>query len=279
MAENNPLQKYFRQPSIYVKLPSEGKFYPPGTLEMPVNGEIPVYPMTAMDEIVNRTPDALFNGSAVAEIFKSCIPNIKDPWAIPQTDVDMLLTAVRIASYGHEMEMTVTCPHCNESQDYALDLRVVIDQYQSPDYSKPAQISDLEIFFKPMSYHDLNETAKAQFEQQKVMQMTQANADIPDEDKMTALGQALTNVTKLTMGAMAHSIAMVRVNGEPVDNPEHIKEFMDNCDTKIFNRIRDHLSTLREGTELKPLSIKCSNEECGKEYQQPFTLDMSNFFV
>ena len=279
MAENNPLQKYFRQPSIYVKLPSEGKFYPPGTLEMPVNGEIPVYPMTAMDEIVNRTPDALFNGSAVAEIFKSCIPNIKDPWVIPQTDVDMLLTAVRIASYGHEMEMTVTCPHCNESQDYALDLRVVIDQYQSPDYSKPAQISDLEIFFKPMSYHDLNETAKAQFEQQKVMQMTQANADIPDEDKMTALGQALTNVTKLTMGAIAHSIAMVRVNGEPVDNPEHIKEFMDNCDTKIFNRIRDHLSTLREGTELKPLSIKCSNEECGKEYQQPFTLDMSNFFV
>ena len=279
MAENNPLQKYFRQPSIYVKLPSEGKFYPPGTLEMPVNGEIPVYPMTAMDEIVNRTPDALFNGSAVAEIFKSCIPNIKDPWAIPQTDVDMLLTAVRIASYGHEMEMTVTCPHCNESQDYALDLRVVIDQYQSPDYSKPAQISDLEIFFKPMSYHDLNETAKAQFEQQKVMQMTQANADIPDEDKMTALGQALTNVTKLTMGAIAHSIAMVHVNGEPVDNPEHIKEFMDNCDTKIFNRIRDHLSTLREGTELKPLSIKCSNEECGKEYQQPFTLDMSNFFV
>jgi hypothetical protein len=279
MAENNPLQKYFRQPSIYVKLPSEGKFYPPGTLDMPVNGEIPVYPMTAMDEIVNRTPDALFNGSAVAEIFKSCIPNIKDPWAIPQTDVDMLLTAVRIASYGHEMEMTVTCPHCNESQDYALDLRVVIDQYQSPDYSKPAQISDLEIFFKPMSYHDLNETAKAQFEQQKVMQMTQANADIPDEDKMTALGQALTNVTKLTMGAMAHSIAMVRVNGEPVDNPKHIKEFMDNCDTKIFNRIRDHLSTLREGTELRPLSIKCSNEECGKEYQQPFTLDMSNFFV
>ena len=279
MAENNPLQKYFRQPSIYVKLPSDGKFYPPGTLDMPVNGEIPVYPMTAMDEIVNRTPDALFNGSAVAEIFKSCIPNIKDPWAIPQTDVDMLLTAVRIASYGHEMEMTVTCPHCNESQDYALDLRVVIDQYQSPDYSKPAQISDLEIFFKPMSYHDLNETAKAQFEQQKVMQMTQANADIPDEDKMTALGQALINVTKLTMGAMAHSIAMVRVNGEPVDNPEHIKEFMDNCDTKIFNRIRDHLSTLREGTELKPLGIKCSNEECGKEYQQPFTLDMSNFFV
>ena len=46
MTENNPLQKYFRQPAIYVKLPSDGKFYPEGTLEMPVNKEIPIYPMT-----------------------------------------------------------------------------------------------------------------------------------------------------------------------------------------------------------------------------------------
>ena len=279
MAENNPLQKYFRQPSIYVKLPSDGKFYPPGTLDMPVNGEIPVYPMTAMDEIVNRTPDALFNGSAVVEIFKSCIPNIKDPWAIPQTDVDLLLTAVRIASYGHEMEMTVTCPHCNEAQDYALDLRNVIDQYRAPDYAKSAKISDLEIFFKPMSYHDLNETAKAQFEQQKVMQMAQSDENIPEADKMSALGQALANVTRLTMGAIGDSISLIRVAGETVDNPEHIKEFMANCDSKVFNRIRDHLSDLRAGTEIKPLTIKCSNEECGKEYSQPFTLDMSNFFV
>jgi len=279
MGENNPLQKYFRQPAIYVKLPSDGKFYPPGTLDMPVNGEIPVYPMTAMDEIVNRTPDALFNGSAVAEIFKSCIPNIKDPWAIPQTDVDLLLTAVRIASYGHEMEMTVTCPHCNEAQDYALDLRNVIDQYRAPDYAKSAKIGDLEIFFKPMTYHDLNETAKAQFEQQKIMQMAQSDENIPEADKMSALGQALANVTKLTMGAIGDSISLIRINGETVDNPEHIKEFMNNCDSKVFNRIRDHLSDLRTGTEIKPLTIKCSNEECGKEYSQPFTLDMSNFFV
>jgi len=279
MGENNPLQKYFRQPSIYVKLPSDGKFYPPGTLDMPVNGEIPIFPMTALDEIVNRTPDALFNGSAVTEIFKSCIPNIKDPWAIPQTDVDLLLTAVRIASYGHEMEMTVACPHCNETQDYALDLRNVIDQYRAPDYAKSAKIGDLEIFFKPMTYFDLNETAKAQFEQQKVMQMTQSDENIPDADKMSALGQALTNVTRLTMGAIGDSIALIRVAGETVDDPEHIKEFMANCDSKVFNRIRDHLSDLRAGSEIKPLTIKCSNEECGKEYSQPFTLDMSNFFV
>ena len=32
MQQVNPLQKYFRQPKIYVQLPSKGLYYPPGTL-------------------------------------------------------------------------------------------------------------------------------------------------------------------------------------------------------------------------------------------------------
>ena len=56
MTSNNPLSQYFRQPAIYIKLPSQGSYYPPGALEMPENGEIPVFPMTAIDEITYRTP-------------------------------------------------------------------------------------------------------------------------------------------------------------------------------------------------------------------------------
>ena len=279
MGENNPLQKYFRQPSIYVTLPSGGKHYPPGTLDMPANGEIPIYPMTAIDEITARTPDALFNGSAVMQIFKSCVPNIKDPWVIPQTDVDLLLTAIKIASYGHEMEMTVTCPHCSETQDYALDLRTVIDQYTAPDYAKSASIGDMEIYFRPMSYNELNTASQAQFEQQKAMAMTTENAEMPEGEKMALLSEALSKVTRLSMDAIANSIALIRVAGENVENSDHIKEFINNADSKIFNRIRDHLAELRANAEMKPLRIKCSNEECSKEYEQPFTLDMSNFFA
>ena len=80
---NNPLRQYFRRPAIYITLPSKGKYYPIGAVEIPEGGEIPVYPMTAIDEITSKTPDALFNGTAIAELIKSCIPAIKDPWAIP----------------------------------------------------------------------------------------------------------------------------------------------------------------------------------------------------
>jgi hypothetical protein len=90
----NPLSQYFRQPSIYIKLPSGGQFYPPGALDMPPNGELPILPMTAVDEITYRTPDALYNGVATVDVIRSCVPNIIDPWCIPVIDVDPLLIAI-----------------------------------------------------------------------------------------------------------------------------------------------------------------------------------------
>jgi len=91
--DNNPLKQYFRRPAVYVKLPSGGKYYPQGVIDMPTNGEIPIFPMTAIDEITTKTPDALYNGTAMAELMKSCVPNIKDPWAINSMDLDAILIA------------------------------------------------------------------------------------------------------------------------------------------------------------------------------------------
>jgi hypothetical protein len=59
---SNPLRQYFRQPAIYLRLPTEGKHWPSEALDMPANKELPVLPMTAIDEITYRTPDGLFNG-------------------------------------------------------------------------------------------------------------------------------------------------------------------------------------------------------------------------
>ena len=119
---NNPLRQYFRRPALYISLPSKGKYYPQGTLDMPENGELPVYPMTAIDEITAKTPDALFNGNAVVDIIKSCIPSIKDPWNLPSTDVDTLLIAIRAATNGNDLEVESICPACDETGKYGVNL-------------------------------------------------------------------------------------------------------------------------------------------------------------
>ena len=103
MTVTNPLRTYFRHPAIYVKLPSGGKFWPEGALDMPPTGEVGIMPMTAKDELTLKVPDALLNGQAVVDIIHSCVPSVKNAWECPTLDFEVLLAGIRIASFGEKM--------------------------------------------------------------------------------------------------------------------------------------------------------------------------------
>jgi hypothetical protein len=272
----NPLSQYFRQPSIYIKLPSQGVNYPQGTLDMPANGELPVYPMTAIDEITYRTPDALFNGQATVNVIQSCLPNIKDAWAIPSIDLDTILIAIRIASYGHDMEFGTTCPKCQDTTERSIDLRTMLDALRAPDYTARINHSDLEIYFRPLNYKNLNDNSQLQFEQQKLLQVI-PDSTISEADKMTALTKAFKQLTEITIRSLAISITVIKTPQAMVSEPEFIEEFLKNCDRDLFNQIRDHVLKLREQSELQPLKLKCT--ACAHEYEQALTLDMASFFA
>ena len=276
MENTNPLQRYFRQPAIYIKLPSGGNHYPAGCLNMPPNEELPVYAMTAMDEITYRTADALFNGSAVVNVIKSCIPNILDPWKMPAVDLDAVLVAIRIASYGHELELESVCPHCKEENDYAIDLRVVLEQIKMPDFKQTLKIGDIEIFFKPLSYEQQNDNSVKQFEDQKILQAI-PDADLPDNEKLELINSALVKLGQMTLDSLGQSIYMIKADNDVVTEAAHIREFLANCDRQIFNAVRDKLIEYKEEVTLQPLDVNCNS--CNKPYTTPFTLDVSNFFA
>jgi hypothetical protein len=271
----NPLQQYFRQPAIYLRLPSGGQYWPEGSLNMPESGELPVLPMTALDEITYRTPDALFNGQAVVTVIESCVPSIQNAWAAPNVDMNAILTAIRIASYGHDMPIETTCPSCQHTDEYELDLRTVMDQQRCPDYQNTVTHGDLVVTFQPMNYRDSNQVSSLQFEEQRVLQMI-PNSDLDSDTKIQRLNEVMQKITSLTVNALKHSIAHIRTPSAQVSDPDHIEDFLKNCDRRLFNTIRDHIIELRRQTDLKPMHITCGG--CEKEYDQPLTLDMTSFF-
>lgn len=273
--DTNPLKQYFRQPAIYIRLPSAGKFWPRDSLDLPQTGELPVLPMTTMDEITYRTPDALFNGHAVVSVIQSCLPNILDAWKIPNMDLDTILVAIRIATYGHEMDIDSVCPACSTEGNYGIDLRTVMDNIRSPDYSKSLQLGDLELWFKPLTYQEMTQNNLLQFEDQKALQMIQSG-EMPDEERMRTMGDMLKKLTAVTTQALAQSIAMIRTPAAQVTEPQHIQDWLTNCDRGTYQQVRDHIIQGRRSGELQPLAVKCSN--CGNAYEQPFTLDMTTFF-
>ena len=276
MLANNPLQQYFRQPAIYIRLPSGGNFYPEGALVMPENGEIPVYPMTAIDEMTYRTPDAVFNGSATVSVIQSCVPNIRNPWVMPAVDLDTVLVSIRIASYGHNMELDTQCPNCKHTDNYEVDLRTVLENIVAPDYQDSIRHRDIEIYFKPMTYQNLDENNKRQFEEQRLLQSI-SQGDEPDDKKLDKLTQALKKITEITVDALGQSIAAIKTPSALVTESAFILDFLKNCERQLFNQIREYIIENKTKSELKPLKIVCS--ECKTEYNQAMTLDMSNFFA
>lgn len=271
---SNPLQKHFRQPAFYLKLPSNGKFWPEGSVELSMSGDIPVYPMTVKDEITIKTPDALMNGSGVAEVIKSCCPNIKDPWAIPSTDLDAILLSIRSASYGPTMDIDTNCPYCSAENRHELDLRLLFDQIEPPQYT-PESIGDLTFQFKPQTFKDLNQNNLINYEQQKLI-ATINNSDLSEEDKLTQFQQIFPKLTDLNINTLANSIESITTNSQIVDDSTHIKEFLNNCDRQVYNAIKLKVDEYIAKTKLPAIDVSC--QECTKEYKSDITFDQSNFF-
>ena len=275
MNPNNPLKQYFRQPAIYVKLPSQGKNYPQGTINLTPTGELPVYPMTAIDEITYRTPDALYNGQATVNVIQSCVPDIKDAWAVPATDLDTLLVAIRIATYGHDMEFGTACPACKHTSEQTIDLRTVLDSLKPANYTETIKSGDMEIYFRPLNYKNMNDNNAMQYENQKLLELL-PDSEMPDANKISALSDALKKITEITINALSQSIVAIKTPQSLVSEPEYIKELLKNCDRQLFNQIRDFIISLKSQSEMQPLKLVCS--DCKHEYEQTITLDMSSFF-
>jgi bacterioferritin-associated ferredoxin len=273
--DNNPLKQYFRRPSVYMKLPSNGQGYPKEALDMPETGELPVYPMTAIDEITARTPDALFNGTAIAELIKSCVPNIKDPWAVPNVDLDAILIAIKAASSSSgEMDLESTCPNCEEVSTYKINLAGILASITSPDFSQELTAGDLKVKLKSVSFKEINAASMKQFEFQR--SAAQIDSIENEEDRNKLMKDSLQQITDLTMDLLCQAIEYIQTPTIKVDQKDFILDFLRHCDRNVYVNIRDRSSELRQISEVKPMKITCGS--CEHKYEQSITLNPTDFF-
>ena len=131
----NPLLDRLQLPGETFRLPSQGLFYHNGELsEDTTNGEVHVFPMTTIDELMFRTPDLLYSGKAIDTVFGRCIPQVKKPQELLIKDVDYLLTCLRLITYGPTMAVTYThtCADAKE-QTYDIKLQPLVKQARAID--------------------------------------------------------------------------------------------------------------------------------------------------
>lgn len=272
----NPLANFFRQPVIHLRLPSNGQFWPDGSLNMPLNNELPIFSMTTKDEITLRTPDALLNGSGIVDVIQSCCPSIVNAWHAPSVDMDALLIAIRIATYGQEMNVDTKCPHCGEENHHGLDLRTILDTIICPDYSNKLEFNGVKIKLRPQAFFTANKAKIIQFEEQKIIQAIN-NSTLDDDVKVQQVGVSMNKISNVSLDILTDNTEYVEIsNGSVVTNRDHIREYYGNVENKLTNMIRTELVRLNESTQISNQRIKCSS--CEKEYEVPLDFDYSNFF-
>jgi hypothetical protein len=278
----NPLGKYFRQPKIYIKLPSQGRFYDIDALNATETGEYPVYAMTAKDELSMKTPDALLNGQATVDVIQSCIPNIRNAWGMPSIDIDAVLTAIRIASYGESMDMTVKLPNTDIETSYSIDLRRVLDGFVDIEYDNIVNVNGMIIYLKPLSYKVFTQNAIKTFEEQRIFSIVNDD-NMSDERKIELFSKSFSKLTSLTVSVVAQGIQKIEIDGETVVNPLHIAEFINNADKKFYNAIMDHMEKQKEKFDIRPMKISTTEEQqaagAPAEIEIPIVLDAANFFA
>ena len=276
------LDKYARQPKIYLNLPSGGRFYAENPLEKSGSGELPIYSMTAKDELAIKTPDALLNGEATTGMIKNCCPLISDPWEIPQVDIDAIIVAIRIATYGEKMESSFTIPEVNEEMNTEIDLRTVLDGLQGHTFDNEVQVGELVFQVKPLTYRQQTELYKATLETQRIAQVL-GNPDLQEEEKLKVFKEGFAKLSSTRLQGIAKQVVAIKTPEGTETNPLNIGKFLDGLGADDFDAIVKHIDAQREKFEIKPVKVKTPEihvkngapEECSV----PVMFDQSNFFV
>ena len=279
----NPLQKHFRQPKIYLKWPSQGRWYPNGAIDLPENGEIPIYSMTAKDELTFKTPDALLNGQSVVDVIQSCAPNIKNAWAVPSVDLDCLLVAIRMATFGEKLEVNVNIPNTEIQKTYEVDCKLLIDRYINAKFQDVMHIDGFTVTLKPISYRVFTQMAIKTFEEQRLLS-TVNNEDIDSGQKLERFNKSFQVLTDINVQIMKDAIVSIRwQNEEEVTNPTHIAEFIDSADAKVFNGVKKHIDENKKQFQVQPMQVNATDEEikagAPKQFDVPISFDQANFFA
>ena len=283
MENTNPLQKYYRQPAIYIKLPSGGRYYPKEVFTPTETGEIPILPMTVKDELAFKTPDAMINGQSTVDVIKSCVPNMLDPWKMVNYDTDAVLLAIRIATYGETMDVNFRVPATNEEQSHTLNLPALLEDLGRAEIVDETMTSTkFKIEIEPLTYKSLTKIQIARFEQQK-MYGTIDNSTMTDEAKQSAFAKSFETLNMVNFSLLVDSIKSITTpEGNTVVDRAQIIEFCNNADAKTVTEIQEKLSNLRVQAQIPPLRIKTTEDQIKKgaptSFEVPVTFDSSNFF-
>lgn len=273
----NPLANFMRKPKLLLKLPSNGAYWPQGSLLLSETKEIPVYSMTAKDELIIKSPDALLNGQGIVDVIQSCVPSVKDAWKTPNIDLDAILIAIRIATYGNIVPVKYVEPVTALNKVENVDLTKILDYLTENDVSWDDAVvinDELTCYVRPLTFKHISMTTIKSFETQRLMESVN-NDQIPDDKKLEIFNQSFKVMTSITLDLVGDAIDAVDTPAGAVTDRKFIREFLENADKTVFQKVQDHISTMKDKYGIQPIEVTASPEQIEKGVPEKFNIELS----
>lgn len=277
------LHGFYRTPKTYTQIPSRGVFYDQTVLDMiPETEEVGIKAMTSQDEMLFKNPDALLNGDAVSNVLKSCVSGLKDPRKLFTNDVDALIVAIRIASFGEEMDIKMECPECKEDNVFGFSLSHCLSTMKFIEDSYDVILGNgLRVNIHPYYYSDTIKALLSTFEQSKLIRALE-NTDTTEDEKLKAFSKTFNSLLNSNIDMMVNSINYVahdenniKVDNTP-KNKQELVDFIKNIEKADSDIIQEKIKEINSIGIDKSTHAICS--KCNHEWDTMIEIDPVVFF-
>lgn len=273
---SNPLFQYFKPPGIYVNLPSQGRFYT-NKPKLTDQNEILVKAMTAKDELSFKAPDLLMNGESLIEVINSCVPDIEDPNEMPNCDFNIIMLAIRLATYGSELSYSAFCEKCEESNDFGVDIERLLDRIEPISDSYYVQLDQLKVYLKQYTLKSQIKSALARFEQATITNSILSNEELSQAEKTLEFNKSFNVLAKMTYEVVLDSIIKIETpTNEIIDNREYITEWLYQIGKKHYDVISNKLEEITKDGFDNLVEFNCN--KCNESNKVPIVFDPTSFF-
>jgi hypothetical protein len=277
----NPLQQFFRQPALYLNLPTKGRWYTPDDVETIDGNQLAIYPLSALNDIMLNTPDAMLNGQALESVIKDCAPGIKNPKKFMLPDLEALFVAIKSASNNGKVDIEKNCPNCQAENTFELNCQNLLDLMTYIDENDlTIKFGDeLIVHVTPYDFEMRQIFLRREFEEEKAFRLINDQGDKIDEiDKAKLLAEGVERLSRLTFSLVSKSIekiVLVKQN-QTVTNREHINEWLMGISKAQADLVIQAVDKINKIGVIKTLNIQCTH--CSHQWEDALTFDPASFF-
>jgi len=267
---------------MWVKLPTLGKWYTRGEVTFNERQEVQVFGITAIDEIMLNTPDALFNGHALETVITSCIPEVHDVKNLLQPDLDALFVGIKSASNNGKYEITRICEKCRHENTFEMQCNHLIDSMTYVEDSDAVVNidSDIRVYVKPYTFEMRSLLIQRQLEERKVLSAIDNDTESTDSlVKADVFARSVEKMSRLTFRLIADSVTKIEILGKDqlsVTDKDHIAEWLTNVNKRISDAIISAVAALNDLGPPKTTNAQCQN--CDHTWTEALNFDPALFF-